>query len=59
MCLDHVFFIIDGKWNGMVGMLIRDQCDLVASPLTQTMQRDAVIDFTIPLDQVGKYHPIQ
>lgn len=42
----------DGKWNGMVGMLIRDQCDLVSSPLTQTMQRDAVIDFTIPLDQV-------
>ena len=34
-------------WNGMVGMLTRDEIDLAVF-VTQTMQRSQVIDFSIP-----------
>ena len=39
--------LIDGKWNGMVGMLIRNETDM-CSFLTFTPQRHKVIGYTIP-----------
>ena len=44
----------DGKtWNGLVGMLIRDEADISAAGLTQYFERDQVVDFTIPLVKEG------
>ena len=39
----------NGTWDGMVGMLLRDETDVVVASLTQTSRRYEVIDFTIPL----------
>ena len=39
----------NGTWNGMVGMLIRDETDVVLAALTETARRYEVIDFTIPI----------
>lgn len=39
----------DGSWNGMVGMVKRDEADVVMTTLTLTNARKAVIDYTIPL----------
>ena len=41
----------DGLWNGMVGMLLRDEADIISSPLTQTPLRSTVINFTVPIEQ--------
>ena len=41
----------DGSWNGMVRMLIDDATDMIVSPLTWTLQRHDVVDFTIPLER--------
>ena len=38
----------NGSFNGMVGMLVRDETDIVASHMTITEQRSKVVDFTIP-----------
>ena len=38
----------NGSYNGMVGMLIRNETDVVAAHLTITEDRSEVIDFTIP-----------
>ena len=39
----------NGTWNGMVGMLLRDETDVVVASLTQTSKRYQVIDYTIPI----------
>ena len=40
----------DGKtWNGMVGMLMRNETDLAVAGLTYTPQRKEVISYTIPI----------
>ena len=39
----------DGTWNGMVGMVVRDEADVVMTTLTLTNIRKTVIDYTIPL----------
>jgi hypothetical protein len=40
----------DGStWNGMVGMLINNEIDIVTAALTRTLQRNEVIDFATPL----------
>ena len=39
----------NGTWDGMVGMLLRDEADVILSSLTKTSIRYQVIDFTIPL----------
>ena len=39
----------DGSWNGMVGMVTRDEADVVMTTLTLTNIRKTVIDYTIPL----------
>ena len=38
----------NGSYNGMVGMLIRNETDVVAAHLTITEDRSEVIDYTIP-----------
>ena len=39
----------DGSWNGMVGMVTRDEADVILSTLTISKSRKTVIDYTIPL----------
>ena len=39
----------NGKWNGMVGMVVRGEVDLAAASLTRTMERDAVTSFSITI----------
>ena len=39
--------LVDGKWNGMVGMLLRNETDM-CSFLTFTPQRRLAIEYTIP-----------
>jgi hypothetical protein len=39
----------DGSWNGMIGMLTRDEGDLVTSGPTQTLERSLVSDMSVPL----------
>jgi hypothetical protein len=41
----------NGTWNGMMGMLLTDQTDLVTSPLSQTLARSLEVDFTNPLER--------
>jgi hypothetical protein len=38
-------------WNGMVGMLINNEADIVTASMTRTLQREDIIDFAIPLEQ--------
>ncbi len=35
----------DGKWNGMIGELIRGEADMALASLTITKKRQSVIDF--------------
>jgi hypothetical protein len=45
----------DGSWNGLIGMLTRDEADVVTCGPTQTMERSAVSDMSIPLlPDIGK-----
>ncbi|XP_028156300.1 glutamate receptor 1-like [Ostrinia furnacalis] len=37
---------IIGGWDGMVGEILRKEVDMVIAPLTVTMEREAVIDFS-------------
>jgi hypothetical protein len=37
------------SWNGMLGMLINNEIDIVTAALTRTLQRDEVFDFATPL----------
>ena len=39
----------DGSWNGMVGMLTRNETDVVLAALTYTAIRKTAIDYTIPI----------
>jgi hypothetical protein len=39
----------DGSWNGMIGMLTRDEGDLVTCGPTQTLERSLVTDMSVPL----------
>lgn len=40
-------------WNGMVGELIRNEADIAIAPLTITVAREEVIDFTKPFMSLG------
>ncbi|XP_066286133.1 glutamate receptor 4-like [Branchiostoma lanceolatum] len=42
-----------GKWNGMVGELIEGKADLAVAPLTITLVRERVIDFSKPYTSTG------
>ncbi|ESO85423.1 hypothetical protein LOTGIDRAFT_107877 [Lottia gigantea] len=38
----------NGTWSGLIGMLQREEVDLVAGPLTTIIAREKVMDFTFP-----------
>jgi hypothetical protein len=38
-----------GSWNGMIGMLMQDEGDLVTCGPTQTLERSLVSDMSVPL----------
>lgn len=40
---------VNNTWTGQLGMLIRDEIDLVASELMMTESRMGAIDFTTPV----------
>jgi len=39
---------VDGKWNGMMGMVVNKEADLVAADLTTTVKRMEDVDFSLP-----------
>jgi ABC-type amino acid transport substrate-binding protein len=42
----------DGKtWNGMVGMLMRGETDLITASLTHTYDRNKVVEYAVPLER--------
>ncbi|XP_078281124.1 glutamate receptor U1 [Rhinoraja longicauda] len=43
----------DGKWNGLLGELMRKEADLAFAPLTITRMRENDFDFTRPFMSVG------
>nr|CAD7201097.1 unnamed protein product [Timema douglasi] len=48
---DRAYGSVDrnGTWNGMVGMLVRGEVDLVVGTLTMTSQRLDAVRFSVPL----------
>nr|XP_022326097.1 glutamate receptor 2-like [Crassostrea virginica] len=42
-----------GKWNGIMGELIDGEADMAVAPLTITLKRENVVDFTKPFMDVG------
>lgn len=42
-----------GKWNGMIGEVIRGEADLALAPLTLTAVREQVVEMTTPFMQTG------
>ena len=51
----------NGSFNGMVGMLTRNETDVVVASLTYTNERNHVIDYTKPIfpkDSVTLYAPL-
>ena len=43
----------DGSWNGMVGMLVRKEVDVLCGPLAVTFSRSEVIDYTTSFRRSG------
>jgi glutamate receptor, ionotropic, invertebrate len=41
------------KWNGMVGELVAREADMAVAPLTISVTREDVIDFSQPFMQLG------
>ncbi|XP_063597279.1 probable glutamate receptor [Penaeus indicus] len=39
----------DGSWNGMIGMLKRQEIDIALGPFAMSHERRQVVDFTVPL----------
>ncbi|XP_053623555.1 glutamate receptor 1-like [Plodia interpunctella] len=39
---------IVGGWDGMIGEILRKEADIVIAPLTVTMERESVVDFSKP-----------
>ncbi|XP_041986304.1 glutamate receptor 1-like [Aricia agestis] len=63
----EIKFVVDGKygkenpqaaggWDGMVGELVRQEVDLVIAPLTMTVSREAVVDFSKPFLSFSEPH---
>lgn len=42
-----------GRWNGMIGEVIRGEADLAVAPLTLTAVREQFVDMTTPFMQTG------
>ncbi|CAL1291851.1 unnamed protein product [Larinioides sclopetarius] len=43
----------DGKWNGMVGELLRREADIAVADLSITYARESAVDFTMPFMNLG------
>ena len=43
--------LVNGSWNGMVGMLVKGTADVISAYLTFSIGRNEVIDFTVPLEE--------
>ncbi|XP_076458879.1 glutamate receptor ionotropic, kainate 1-like [Babylonia areolata] len=43
----------DGRWNGMVGMVQREEVDMGVGPYTITSIRETVVDFSVPYMEDG------
>ncbi|RUS78064.1 hypothetical protein EGW08_014176, partial [Elysia chlorotica] len=41
-------FLEDGKWTGCIGNVVRGEADVIIGALTVTVERDKVMDFTLP-----------
>ena len=41
----------DGSWTGMVGNLKNHEVDIAVTPLFQTLSRDNVISYSVPIFQ--------
>ena len=41
----------DGTWNGMVGMLVRGEADLITTALSMTRERASALDYSHGLDE--------
>uniref|UniRef100_UPI0037E9630B probable glutamate receptor isoform X2 n=1 Tax=Semicossyphus pulcher TaxID=241346 RepID=UPI0037E9630B len=52
---DNRYGLMDasGKWNGMIGEVIRGEADLAVAPLTLTAVREQFVDMTTPFMQTG------
>ncbi|KAI1729782.1 ligated ion channel l-glutamate- and glycine-binding site domain-containing protein [Ditylenchus destructor] len=42
-----------GRWNGMIGEILRQEADVAVAPITVTAGRLEVVDFTNPFLQLG------
>jgi len=42
-----------GRWNGMVGELVRHEADFAVAPLTISTQRERAIEFSMPFMNIG------
>ncbi|KAK3854256.1 hypothetical protein Pcinc_039248 [Petrolisthes cinctipes] len=43
----------DGRWDGMVGEVVRGEADVIAAPLDYTLQRSMAIDFCFQFIMLG------
>ncbi|KDR12770.1 hypothetical protein L798_13018, partial [Zootermopsis nevadensis] len=43
----------NGTWDGMVGMLVRDEAEVGASSFLMTVKRMEVVDYTYSIDEAG------
>ncbi|GFO40807.1 glutamate receptor ionotropic, kainate, partial [Plakobranchus ocellatus] len=41
-------FLENGHWNGCIGNIVRGEADVILGALTVTVERDKVMDFTLP-----------
>ena len=42
-----------GRWDGMVGELVRHEADFAVAPLTISTQRERAIEFSMPFMNIG------
>ena len=40
----------DGSWDGMVGMILRDEADIAVSSFFATKERGEVVDFSVIME---------
>ena len=43
----------EGRWDGMVGELVRHEADFAVAPLTISTQRERAIEFSMPFMNMG------
>lgn len=43
----------EGRWDGMVGELVRNEADAAVAPLTISTQRERAVEFSMPFMNIG------